>query len=67
MSAGLNCKYEYRSEEMNYNFLNCSYFTEACSHGFQCLYDNTSGAIESMSNFWRLVATTFKNYSNVFG
>ncbi|CAF0900617.1 unnamed protein product [Rotaria sordida] len=43
------------------------YLTEACSHGFQCLYDNTAGAVESMGNFWRLVATTYKEYSNVLG
>ncbi|CAF5112238.1 unnamed protein product, partial [Rotaria sp. Silwood1] len=43
------------------------YLTEACSHGFQCLYDNTSGATESMGNFWRLVATTYKEHSNVLG
>ncbi|CAF0809908.1 unnamed protein product [Adineta ricciae] len=46
-------------------FLN--YLTEACSHGFQCLYDNVAGATESMANFWRLVATTFNSYSNVLG
>ncbi|CAF4796665.1 unnamed protein product [Rotaria sp. Silwood1] len=43
------------------------YITEACSHGFQCLYDNVSGAVESMSKFWRLVAKTFGGYSNVLG
>ncbi|CAF1048924.1 unnamed protein product [Rotaria sordida] len=32
------------------------YITEACSHGFQYLYNNVGGAIETMSNFWRLVA-----------
>ncbi len=41
--------------------------TEACSHGFQCLYDNTAGATDSMGNFWQLVATTYKQYSNVLG
>ncbi|UJR12067.1 hypothetical protein I4U23_016245 [Adineta vaga] len=46
-------------------FLN--YLTEACSHGFQCLYDNIAGATESMSNFWRLVATTFNSFSNILG
>ena len=44
-----------------------SYLTEACSHGFQCLYNNVGGAVESMSNFWRLVATTFSSYSNLLG
>ncbi|CAF1172342.1 unnamed protein product [Adineta steineri] len=43
------------------------YLTEACSHAFQCLYDNIGGAIESMSDFWRVVATTYKNYSNILG
>ncbi|CAF2270846.1 unnamed protein product [Rotaria magnacalcarata] len=43
------------------------YLTEACAHGFQCLYDNTAGAAESMGNFWRLVASTYKNHSNVLG
>ncbi|CAF1045031.1 unnamed protein product [Adineta steineri] len=43
------------------------YLTEACSHGFQCLYDNVGGAVESMSNFWRLVATNFNSYSNLLG
>ncbi|UJR21736.1 hypothetical protein I4U23_024811 [Adineta vaga] len=43
------------------------YLTQACSHGFQCLYDNVGGAVESMSNFWRLVASTFKDQPNVIG
>ena len=41
--------------------------TEACSHGFQCLYNNVGGAVESIGNFWRLVASTYKEYSNVLG
>ncbi|CAF0879721.1 unnamed protein product [Adineta ricciae] len=44
-----------------------SYMTEACSHGFQCLYENIGGAADSMSKFWRLVASTYKQYSNVLG
>ena len=48
-------------------FVNDSYLTEECSHGFQCLYDNVAGAQESMSNFWRLIASTYKDYSNVLG
>ncbi|CAF1323867.1 unnamed protein product [Rotaria sordida] len=43
------------------------YVTEACSHGFQCLYDNVDGAVDSMSDFWRLIATTFGHYPNVLG
>ncbi|CAF2690929.1 unnamed protein product [Rotaria sp. Silwood2] len=43
------------------------YLTEACSHGFQCLYDNVAGAVDSMSNFWRLIATTFGHYTNILG
>ncbi|CAF4662508.1 unnamed protein product [Rotaria sp. Silwood1] len=43
------------------------YLTEACSHGFQCLYDNVAGAVDSMSKFWRLIATTFGHYTNVLG
>ncbi|CAF1390470.1 unnamed protein product [Rotaria sordida] len=43
------------------------YVTEACSHAFQCLYDNVAGAVESMSDFWRLIATTFGHYTNVLG
>jgi endoglycosylceramidase len=44
-----------------------SYLTEACSHGFQCLYDNTAGATESMANFWRLIALTYKQSPNIIG
>ncbi len=60
------------SEDDQVNFFfgivsNDSYLTQACSHGFQCLYDNESGAVEAMSEFWRLVATTYKQYSNVLG
>jgi hypothetical protein len=51
----------------NILFLNNSYVTEACSHGFQCLYDNVGGAVESMANFWRYVASTFKDSPNVIG
>jgi hypothetical protein len=47
--------------------LNYSYVTEACSHGFQCLYDNVGGAVELMGNFWRFVASTFNSYSNLLG
>ncbi|CAF3644939.1 unnamed protein product [Rotaria sp. Silwood1] len=43
------------------------YLTEACSHGFQCLYDNVAGAVDSMSNLWRLIATTFGRYTNILG
>ncbi|CAF0797035.1 unnamed protein product [Didymodactylos carnosus] len=43
------------------------YITEATSHGFQCLYDNVGGAVDSMSNFWHLVASTYGSYSNVIG
>jgi len=52
---------------MKYILLNNSYVTEACSHGFQCLYDGAGGGIEAMGNFWRLVATTYQNYSNILG
>lgn len=48
-------------------FVNDSYLTEACSHGFQCLYNNVAGALQSMSNFWRLIASTYKDYPNVLG
>jgi hypothetical protein len=41
-------------------FLNDSYITEVCSHGFQCLYNNTDGTIESMGDFCRLEASNFK-------
>ncbi|CAF1355713.1 unnamed protein product [Didymodactylos carnosus] len=43
------------------------YITEATSHGFQCLYDNVSGAVDSFKNFWRLVASTFGSYETVIG
>lgn len=44
-----------------------SYLTEACSHGFQCLYKNVAGALQSMSNFWRLIASTYKEHANILG
>lgn len=43
------------------------YLTEACSHGFQCLYDGIAGSIESMGDFWKYVAVTYKNHSNILG
>ncbi len=38
--------------------MNDSYITEACSHGFQCLYDNIGGAVESMGN-WSVAFVLF--------
>ncbi|CAF2160118.1 unnamed protein product [Rotaria magnacalcarata] len=43
------------------------YLTEACSHAFQCLYNNTAGATDAMGNFWKLVASTYKQSSNLLG
>ena len=44
-----------------------SYLTEACSNGFQSLYNNEAGAIDSMGSFWRIVASNFKKYPNTIG
>ncbi|CAF2964848.1 unnamed protein product [Rotaria sp. Silwood2] len=46
-------------------FLN--YFTSICSSGFQQLYKNQSGAVDSWSKFWVKIAQTFGSYSNVLG
>ena len=46
---------------------NCRYLSEACSFAFQCFYDNIGGGIEAMGDFWKLVAVTYQNHSNILG
>lgn len=46
---------------------NCRYVTEACSFAFQCFYDDVGGGIEAMGDFWKLVAVTYQNHSNILG
>jgi endoglycosylceramidase len=43
------------------------YFTAEVSHGFQCLYDNTEGLWDHLSNMWKTVAEYFKDQENVLG
>lgn len=43
------------------------YFTAEVSHGFQCLYDNTDGLWDHLSNMWKTVAEYFKDQKNVLG
>ena len=43
------------------------YLTEAVGNAFQCLYDNVSGARDSMAHFWQTVASNFKTFDNVIG
>ena len=43
------------------------YLTQACSEGFQFLYNNTEGAVESWANFWAKMAETFKDNVYVLG
>eukprot|EP00058_Branchiostoma_floridae_P015168 XP_002600656.1 hypothetical protein BRAFLDRAFT_102437 [Branchiostoma floridae] len=44
-----------------------AYVTQACSHAFQCLYDNYKGAAEKMASFWKFVASEFSNQTSVLG
>ncbi|XP_066291353.1 endoglycoceramidase-like isoform X1 [Branchiostoma lanceolatum] len=44
-----------------------AYVTQACSHAFQCLYDNYKGAAEKMAGFWKFVASEFSNQTSVLG
>ena len=43
------------------------YLTQACSEGFQHLYNNTYEAVERWANFWAKMAETFKDNPNVIG
>ncbi|XP_066265419.1 endoglycoceramidase-like [Branchiostoma lanceolatum] len=44
-----------------------NYFTQRCSHNFQCLYDNYKGAADKMGAFWKYVASELSNQTTVLG
>ncbi|XP_078583548.1 endoglycoceramidase-like [Branchiostoma floridae x Branchiostoma japonicum] len=44
-----------------------NYFTQRCSHNFQCLYDNYKGAADKMAGFWKFVASELSNQTSVLG
>eukprot|EP00043_Microstomoeca_roanoka_P029723 m.22911 g.22911 ORF g.22911 m.22911 type:complete len:494 (-) comp9393_c0_seq2:215-1696(-) len=43
------------------------YFTAALGSSVQRLYDNQGGLLDAFCNFWALVASTFKDFSNILG
>jgi endoglycosylceramidase len=43
------------------------YFTEATGTAFQALYNNTAGIQDAFANFWKIIATEFRDIPNVIG
>jgi endoglycosylceramidase len=43
------------------------YFSEEVSSAFQNIYSDYDSYLQSLMNYWKLIAKTFKNYTNVLG